>query len=321
MSTATQRRASERTVYITGVIRSGTTFVADMMTRLPYVDYIHEPFLGGVTLPNRTPLRPIYVRPGSDEEPHTQRYDEQLRALLDYRVEIPSAKYDGDPGLRKLVKRLVGSRGPFYLRLAKLNPLATAVVLKDPYGKLAAERLFLKFGAKPIIVVKHPVSFAASLSRVGWWPELHEFRKDLLLREDYFSGDDAFFERSWDSRFMESMGHWRAAYKILLDQAERHDWCVVLHEELSANPLQEFRRIFDYAGFRFTGATARRVVALTSNESPAARDGRVQDFRRDSARIFEHRRDSIPAETRAQIFDIVSDVALRVYDRESFAIE
>lgn len=308
-------------VYITGVIRSGTTFVADVLTSGLHVDYIHEPFLGGFTLPDRAPLRPLYVRPGSDNLPEVVRYDEQLRALLDYRIEIPSARYDGDAPMRKMMKRLVGSRGPFYLRIAKINPFARATVIKDPYGKLAAERLYTKFDVKPIIVVKHPVSFAASLSRVGWWPELQEFREATLLREDYFDGEDAFFERSWDSRLLESMGHWRAAYKILLDQAERHGWLVVPHEALSTDPTSWFERLFSYAGIPFTDGVQRRIKSLTTNESPTAKGGRVQDFKRDSARIFEHRRDSIPADLRAQIFDIVEDVALRVYDRPSFAID
>jgi hypothetical protein len=33
------------------------------------------------------------------------------------------------------------------------------------------------------------------------------------------------------------------------------------------------------------------------------------------------RRDSIPAEERRQIFDVVKDVALTLYSRESFALE
>ena len=51
------------------------------------------------------------------------------------------------------------------------------------------------------------------------------------------------------------------------------------------------------------------------------RKGRVQDFRRDSADIFETRRDSIPRAKRKEIFDIVEDVASAFYTRESFAID
>jgi hypothetical protein len=58
---------------------------------------------------------------------------------------------------------------------------------------------------------------------------------------------------------------------------------------------------------------------LTSAASPEA-GGNVQDFQRDSASIFETRRDSVDPDTRQAIFDLTSDVALKVYDRSSFAL-
>lgn len=309
-------------IYVTGVIRSGTTFVGDVLSRGLSVDYIHEPFLGGYIVPGGQPLFPMYVDPSDIESARARACDEALRALLEYRVRIPSASYDGDPLARKMVKRIVGSRGPFYLRLAKANPFSRTAVIKDPYGKVAAERLYTRFGVKPVIVVKHPVSLAASLARVQWWPELADFRDDEVLRSRFFPDDNAFFARTWKTRMHEAMAHWRAAYKILLDQADTHgDWSVVVHERLSANPVSEFRRLFERVGISFSSSTERAIVSMTSHDSTSARDGRVQDFKRDSSRIFEQRRDSVPAEQRREIFEIVEDVALRIYDRASFAID
>jgi hypothetical protein len=44
------------------------------------------------------------------------------------------------------------------------------------------------------------------------------------------------------------------------------------------------------------------------------------DLRRDSAQIFETRRNAIAPEQRRALFEIVKDVALKLYSRESFAI-
>ncbi len=46
----------------------------------------------------------------------------------------------------------------------------------------------------------------------------------------------------------------------------------------------------------------------------------VQDFKRDSAGIFELRKNSLTIEERRKIFDIVKDVALDFYPEESFSI-
>jgi len=308
-------------IYVTGVIRSGTTFVGDMLSRGLRVDYIHEPFLGGYTLPDRRPLVPAYVPPDDIHSPEAHAYDAQLKALLEYRIGIPSARYDKDPGMRKALKSLVGSRGPFYLRIARINPLSRTSVIKDPYGKLAAERLHVRFGVKPVIVVKHPVSLAASLERVGWWPDLSDFRTQDRLRERFLPHEEAFFARSWPTRMHESMAHWRVSYKILLDQADEHGWSIVVHETLSSDPVSEFSDLFDRLGMTFKPSIARRVRKMTSAGTASARQGRVQDFKRDSARIFEQRRAAIPVAVRREIYEIVADVALRLYDRESFALD
>ena len=45
------------------------------------------------------------------------------------------------------------------------------------------------------------------------------------------------------------------------------------------------------------------------------------DLRRDSAQIFETRRDAIAPEQRRALFEIVKGVTLQRYSRESFAID
>ena len=308
-------------VFVTGVIRSGTTFVGDILSHGPATDYIHEPFHGAYTMPEDAELLPRYV-PADEAVSGIAEYNRQLDKLFAYKIRMRSSRYDGDSFLRKTAKRIVGSRGPYHLRIAKVNPFSTSCVIKDPVAKLVTGHLHRRYGVTPVIVVKHPVSLAASLSRVEWYPELEEFRRDESLRADYFQGDDVFFERTWPDRLLESMGHWRATYKLLLDQADNNpDYVVVVHEELSADPVTEFERLFARCNLSWTKSARRKVERLTASRSPTERTGRVQDFKRDSAKIFEHRRSSVPKARRREIFDVVGDVALRLYDRESFDID
>ena len=79
--------------------------------------------------------------------------------------------------------------------------------------------------------------------------------------------------------------------------------------------------LYDALDLQWSESVARTLRKLTSGSNSAtASTGRVQDFRRDSARIFQMRRDSVPVEQRRQIFEIVKDVALDLYSRESFAL-
>lgn len=309
-------------IFVTGMIRSGTTFLGKILSYPISVDYIHEPFHGAYTLPDRLQLLPRYVRRGQQSE-NVQDYRTQIEKLLSYEIGTRTSSYEGDPWQRKLIKAVVGSRGPFYLRLAKLNPFHTAAVIKDPIARLVTEFLFLEFGVKPVIIVRHPVSLAASLQRLGWYPEVHEFRVQPDLIEDYLQDEENVLHRSWPNRLLEAMGAWRLTYKVLLQQAARHEgWQIVTHEELSREPVVVAKRLYEALELPWSERVADQVRAWTSSSNPAkARAGRVQDFKRDSANIFETRRDSVPVETRREIFDVVKDVALKLYPRESFAID
>jgi len=222
----------DKWIFVTGVIRSGTTFLGKMLSLPLQVDYIHEPFHGGYTLPGRRVLLPRYVRPG-DESDEVQRYRKQVAHLYRYDIAMRTALHPQDAWYRKVAKHIAGSRGPFHLRLAKWNPFHLASVIKDPIGKLVAGFLYRAFDTTPVIIVRHPVSLAASLERLGWWPEVREFAVQDDLVEDFFADEPDFLFRSWPNRILESMAHWRATYKVLLRQAARHpNWQVVTHEEL-----------------------------------------------------------------------------------------
>lgn len=308
-------------ILVTGVIRSGTTFLGKVLS-LPWsVAYLHEPFNGGYRLPDRQRFQRRYVRPEADAET-IRAYRDHLAPLFRYDFALETAVHASDAWHKKLAKRMVGSRGPFYLRLARLNPWRQAAVIKDPLAKVPAEFLHRQFGVQPVVVVRHPVSLAASLQRVEWYPEVKDFASRPRLLEDYFADDPAFFQREWPSRFLESMGHWRAAYKMLLAQAERHGWPVVTHEALCEHPLEEFQQLYDTLGLPWSERVARKVQKMTgSGNSAEASGGQAMDLQRDSARLFEMRRDAIPKNKRRAIFEIVSDVALPIYSRDSFAID
>jgi hypothetical protein len=311
----------ENWIFVTGVIRSGTTFLGKLLSIPLEVDYIHEPFHGGYTLPDRHMLLPRYVRSG-DVSFDVERYRKRVAHLYRYQIGMRTSSYEGDAWYRSAAKWLLGSRGPFYLRLAKYNPFHRAAVIKDPIGKLVTGFLYREFNTTPVIIVRHPVSLAASLGRLGWWPEMREFAVQDNLIEDFFADEPEFLSRSWPNRMLESMAHWRATYKILLRQADNNpDWHVVTHEELSKRPLKVVQSLYAALDLPWSNSVARKIRSLTSSTNQATvRPGRVQDFKRDSARIFELRRDAVPVEQRRQIFEVVKDVALDLYTRESFAL-
>ncbi|MDJ0692105.1 MAG: sulfotransferase [Xenococcaceae cyanobacterium MO_188.B32] len=307
-------------IFVTGAIRSGTTFVGQILSLPLEVDYIHEPFNPMCGMPGiERSYR--YVRPRLDTE-QMQSYHEITKSIFNYDLTLKSWHPQNDPWPRKAIKRLTGSRGPFYLRLAKTNPFHKAAVIKDPTGSLLSEYLHLNFGVKPVIVIKHPASFIASLKRVNWWPHPGKMKDQPHLIEDYFSDEVDFLHKKWSDPILGSAAYWRALNKVFLIQTSKYpDWQVITHEELSQNPVSNFKKLYEALALPWSESVKSKIIKQTQNNSSAeARKGLVQDFQRNSRDIFEMRRDSLSLEERKAIFEVVEDVALQIYSKESFAI-
>ena len=308
-------------IFVTGVIRSGTTFVGTVLSFPREVDYIHEPFNPQCGLPTINSWY-LYLRKKPDTE-EMKRYDRIFASIFSYDFTLRNKIPKEDPSWKRNLKKIVGSRGAFNLRIAKLNPFHKAAIIKDPIGNLLSEYLYINFGVKPVIIIKHPLSFIASIKKVNWYPNPQEIGDRPEIIADYFNDEPDFFNKQWPDGLLAAAAHWRVAYKVMLAQASKYpDWQVITHEELSRNPVKVFRNLYHKLELPWSDKIERKILKLTqTNSSTHARKGRVQDFYRNSADIFKNRRDSLTREERRAIFDIVEDVALKIYTQESFALE
>lgn len=307
-------------IYVTGVPRSGTTFVGQILS-LPYtVDYIHEPFnpqCGFVD--TNTWYR--YMRPDFDTA-QMRQFHELTQKLFCYDFNLKTYISARENTVGRLVKQCLGSRGPFYLRIAKLNPFHTKALIKDPIGVFLTEYLHLQFGVKPVILIKHPLSQLASYRRVNLWPRLDHIGQQAALVEDYFANEQDFCAPSANP-LLEAASFWRAVYKVLLAQVSQYpDWLLITHESLCEQPISVFKSLYRQLDIPWSARIERHIQQKTQgNGSAEAGKGKFHDFNRNSADIFRMRRDSLSLAERQQVFDIVADVALQVYSRESFAID
>ncbi|MEO0377751.1 MAG: hypothetical protein AAF329_24760, partial [Cyanobacteria bacterium P01_A01_bin.17] len=100
-------------IFVTGAPRSGTTFVGQILSTPISVDYIHEPFNPGCGIPG-IGASYSYVRPSLDSK-EMQRYHALTRRIFSYDFTLKTNTDPTDSQSRRLMKGLMGSRGPFYL--------------------------------------------------------------------------------------------------------------------------------------------------------------------------------------------------------------
>ncbi len=204
-----------------------------------------------------------------------------------------------------------------------MNPFHRAAVVKDPDGCLLTEYLWSKYGVTPGVIIKHPLSFVASIKRMGFVFDWGWIRDQVDLVEDCFADEEDFLLTERGDPLEVAACVWRAVHKVLLAWAAHHpEWQVVTHEELCREPLATFRRLYDALDLPWSTRIERRIVRFTSPDNPVdGRGGQLYDLRRDAAHIFRARVASLSAEERQMVRRCTEDVAQRLYGPDAFDVD
>lgn len=245
-------------VLVTGVIRSGTTWVGETLGRSPDLEYVWEPF-------NRL----VRAWPHS-EVPHfyTGPYDAQPQ-VDDIAASIVSLRSRGslvghpESSARELRRRL---------RFAAARRAHRAALLKDPLAALLARHFEDRFGMRAVVCVRHPAGFVASCLRLGWDYDFENLLAQPLLMQRL---------APWRADMEQTVGRqgpmldrvallWRVVYGALADGELAPQAAYTLrYDEAVAAPAVAFRELFDNLGLAFTPDIE---VAATAGAEPTRAD-------------------------------------------------
>jgi hypothetical protein len=253
-------------ILVTGVPRSGTTWLARLLAQSP-----------GTALAGREPMNPRgrqYALGGTLHgwarltEP-TSRQRRLLRAA--YR------------GWNPMVYSRFGTR-------QWAGPLPwTRVVVKDPYALLSMPAVVAATGATPVLVYRHPGAVLASYRRVGWQPRFDEVASivgeekgeqakalGLELPEGPVGNEPV------SARDMGAF--WSVLHELALADAASSGAVVVSHAELAAGGEEAGRALADRLRLRWSAAMA---AELTKESSQATVGARLHNFDRAPAAVAE----------------------------------
>jgi hypothetical protein len=251
-----------RPILVTGMARSGTTWVGQILAASGELGYIDEPFNHSPTHGGsiRFPVDYGYTYITAENE---QRFLPALVSAL--RFEYPLARQLTRCRNRTHVRETLSSwRG--FVRSRGRRPL-----VKDPNAVFSAEWFMRRLASDVVVVVREPLAVVGSWKRLGW-----SFDFTNLL-------DQAALMRDWLGRFEPQMSAarqaawglvdnvsllWHVIYAVVADERFPHVH-LVRHEDLSRDPLGEYAKLYDTLGLTFTDAVAEAVVASSSGENPA----------------------------------------------------
>ena len=266
--------AATPTVFVGGVARSGTTWLAELLAAAAPARIMFEPFHAR-RVPGFAEFEyHQYMRPGT-ENPRLRRFAaEVLRGRL---------------------------RDPNWIDRNPRSLLAKLRLIKDVRASLFLRWLNLRFPEVPIVyIVRHPCAVVASHLGLGW--SVEEDFASILRQEELLQdhlAEQAEWLRSVDDPVARVAAIWSVSHLVLLRQFEDTDLPLVYYEHLVRSPERLLPELFEAVGLPFDAS----VLDLHRQPSTTVFAGSPMHAGEDPTTAWKHRLDRGQIRTVAAVVD------------------
>jgi hypothetical protein len=207
-------------VFLAGVGRSGTTWMADVINARNDYRMMFEPFH-----PYKVPLcREFRYRQYLGPDDTNSHYVEAARTILSGKIR--------NPWIDKHNRRF----------------MVTKRLVKDIRANLMLKWLHSKFPElKIVVLMRHPCAVANSKLKLGWATHLNEFLNQADLMEAHLAPFKELLE-SAETDFEKHILLWCVENYVPLRQFARGEVYFASYERLCAQPEEEFGKVFAFLG-------------------------------------------------------------------------
>ena len=273
--------ASAAPVLVTGLPRSGTTWLARELTRAP-----------GVALAGREPMNP-----------------RGRQFALGGTLDGWSRLREVTPQQRRTLQRVYRGLEPrvysrYGVRQWSAGLPGTRLVVKDPFALLSVPVVAEVTGAVPVVLFRHPAALFQSYRRMGWTPAVAELRRLGLTAPDVAPPDadtDPLTAMAW---------FWGAAYStVLQDLQDVPRALLVDHAELANGGDEALVALLGACGIPGDRLSDVPGTALADRLRAAGRRGEkptLHNFSRSAADVTEGWRGTLSAEEAARMEELTA---------------
>jgi Sulfotransferase family len=316
-------------ILITGMHRSGGSWVAKMIEGGGGVVHVNEPF-NRRHPPGLTPgiLRVPPPRAYQHVGPHNEaEHLPGFRDMLELRYDL-AAELRTNHGVYDLAKAAKYLAAFTLGRARGLTPL-----IDDPYMVFAAEWLAERLDCRVVMLVRHPAGIVSSLKRIGngWADNLPDIASQPELVRRYLSSHAAALQRAADQP-LDPIAHgallWLLIHSSIAQQVARHpEFIVVRYEDMASDPLPQFRSLYERLDLPFDDDAEKAIRAGSMAGSASRRSawGRV-GMARTAFQPMESKanawawRDRLSTQEIADVIRTTRQVASQFYSSEELAV-
>lgn len=243
-------------VLITGIIRSGTTWVGRVLRTTLKTIYIHEPFNvnsnWNACFP--TPINFYYLFE-ENGGPYMELFNNLIKLKPTYTGEWRNK-------IKKINNKYIEKQ------FKNHNSKELVPIFKDPMALYSAEWLVNNFKIEPVIIMRHPIGIIKSLLRLGWSKDFNfrylTIQPDLLKR---FYDDESIKEiKKIVSKNEVLTTIERTAYFVRFSYlaivryfVECPNWNFLIYEKLVKNPENEFFQLIEKLSLKPSKITYKSI--------------------------------------------------------------
>ena len=254
--------ADSSPVLVTGLPRSGTSWVGKMLEASGRLVYVNEPL---------NPGHPPGRSPGVLNARVTHRFQyicsDNEQPWLDAFRRTVELRYGLVPELRQNRSLYDLARCAKYLAAFTQGRLRSRdALLDDPFAIFSSAWFRERLGCRCVVLVREPVSFVGSWHRLGWTVHFHELLEQQLLMRDYLG--------EYADRMRQLIGSpdwlartsllWQATYETVQSRfAHLPGVYVIRYEDLAMEPMSAFAALYDSLGLPWSQKAQKAVLAAT----------------------------------------------------------
>lgn len=232
-------------ILVTGLHRSGTTFIGTVLAEAKKAGYVYE-------LCN--PDHGHYV----DHVTHTCAIC-KLK-LINYPYITKGSSFE-----KKYFRHI-----KHHLNMRAISRKIS--ISKDPFILFSSEWYEKKFNAEILITSRNPLSYVSSIKRINWPFDFSDILNQKDLVDTYFPEYIELIERYVDkekSLIKQATLLWNLGAKYVIEMQKQHtEWHFLKHEEFAENPMQNFESLFNDLNLEYNDSIKSYIDEITNKNNP-----------------------------------------------------
>jgi hypothetical protein len=293
-----------RLILVTGMPRSGTTAVGQMLALASGAGALHEPFNYHSGLQH---IGRYFEIPGSQAFPLAQ-LDQTIAQIKKLELAFKPGIFPSDKGWRRAVKYLVGARPLNSYRRLRWQPSLHAIIWKDPLACFAADRAAQQHRVEVLVTLRNPYAVAGSFKRMEWAFDLPDLVARLQQVGLDFSDRLAWLEKPLHPSVTNGAALWSLVYSTIAGWARSNPKIRLVNlDDVVGDPVATYAKLYKSLALAWSGRIAEKIAAYYRNESQRSvpKDKKAHDRGRNVAEVNKYWRGYLTAAEK----DFVREVA------------